>query len=71
MAPNVNIILTCVKFTTLVITERTFLSKADLKGYHFVLFPHMQDSDMFVHQVHIYIISDVLREKFKRHQDRT
>ena len=46
MAPNVDIIVTCVKLTTLVITERTFLSKADLKGYHFVLFPHVQVSDV-------------------------
>ncbi len=55
MAPNVDIILTCVKFTTHVITERTFWSKADLKGYHLVLFPHVQDSDMYAHQVHIYM----------------
>ncbi len=66
MAPNVDIILTCVKFTTLVVTERTFWSKADLKGYHFVLLLHVQVSDMFAHQVHVYIISDVLCENFKR-----
>ena len=49
----VDVILAYVNFTTLVITERTFWSKTDLKGCHFVVFPHMQVSDMFPHLVHI------------------